>query len=241
MGKSVQLAFSEDRRHKHAVGKAHGERISGMRSLHKGEHFCRVGDRVSGINTVRAGILKCYRILDDGEEQVLGFYLTGDTFGFDAIATGLASCNIVALNSTSVLQTPLEALLENADADLQRNLVDNMSREILRLSGMLRMERCSAEQRVAIFLLDQSEYEAGRGCSPEEFMLPMSRRDLARYLHLATETVSRAFSRLQSIGLLSVERSRIRLHDIDGLRAFTSKDLDITFQPSHLLASRMLA
>src|SRR5690606_10796506 len=143
------------------------------KSLHKGEHFCRIGDRITGIASVRAGILKCYRVLDDGEEQVLGFYLAGDSFGFDAIATGFASFNIVALNSTSIVQMPLENMLATQDSGTRRRLLDSMSREILRLSGMLRMERCSAEQRLAIFLLEQSEYEAGRGCRADDFMLPM--------------------------------------------------------------------
>lgn len=195
-----------------------------LRKLRKGEHLCRAGDRMQHIYRVRAGILKSYRVGDEGEEHILGFHLAGNSFGFDSLDTGRATCGIMALDSTSVEVISLAVLNDDMSGsgalrdDLQGELLVAMSREVKRLARMLQMERCSAEQRVSGFLLEHAAYEHARGCCARDFVLPMSRRDIARHLHLATETLSRVFSRLQRLGLLTVERNHITLHDAQGLR-----------------------
>lgn len=186
-----------------------------VRALRKGEHLCRVGGRMNSLYRVRAGILKCYRVNEDGDEQVLGFHLADDICGFDGMGGQTASCNVVALDSTSLDVIPASIMIDDntANIELRRSLLAAMSREIQRLVGMLQLERCTAEQRVAIFLLQHSAYERRRGCFPHDFVLPMSRRDLARYLHLATETVSRILSRLQATRVLRVERNHVVIID----------------------------
>lgn len=188
--------------------------------LHKGEHLHRVGDRLSALYRVRAGILKCYRVTEEGEELVLGFYMADDICGFDALAERCATSNVAALDSTNLEVLPIKVLFAaDGNSDLQRQVMHDMSRELQRFSRMLQMERCSAEQRLASFLLEHSAYEQRRGCLANDFVLPMPRRDLARYLHLATETVSRVFSRLQRAGFLAIDRNHVVIDDFAGLGA----------------------
>jgi CRP/FNR family transcriptional regulator len=76
------------------------------------------------------------------------------------------------------------------------------------------------ERRLALLLLDLSQRFAHRGFSATEFNLPMSRQDIAAYLRLAAETVSRAFGKLQRDGLLEVTGRLVHILDLDALAAF---------------------
>lgn len=191
-----------------------------IRTLHRNEYLFQMGAQVNSLYVVCGGALKCYIIAQDGDEQVVAFYRTGDLLAFDAFANGSANCHIVAIDATSVKVIPANTVLKacRESADIQRQLLQGMNREINRLTSMLQLERRSAEQRVAAFLMEQSEFEAARGCSRTDFILPMSRTDLGKYLNLATETISRTFTRLQEQGLLITESKRICLKNLAGIR-----------------------
>lgn len=200
---------------------SHSGKLSFRRALHKGEHLYRISDSVTSVYQVRAGVLKCYRLNEEGEEQVIGFHLAGDICGFDGLAGRMATCNVMALDSSSLDVFPLSQLLDThaTTSRLYAGMMQEMSRELQRLVHMLQLERCTAEQRVASFLLEHSRYERRRGCIGTDFLLPVPRRDLARYLHLATETLSRVFGRLHEAGLLDVNRNHIVLKDLVALQA----------------------
>lgn len=191
-----------------------------IRTLHRNEYLFQMGTSVSSLYVVCGGALKCYMVASDGEEQVVAFYRTGDLLAFDAFANGRANCNVVAIDATVVRAIPANTVLKacRENAEIQHQLLQGMYQEINRLTGMLQLERCPAEQRVAAFLLEQSEFEAGRGCSRTEFTLPMSRTDLGKYLNLATETISRTFSRLQEQGLLVAHSKRIHLKNLSAIQ-----------------------
>jgi CRP/FNR family transcriptional regulator len=94
-----------------------------------------------------------------------------------------------------------------------------MSREIVRDHGvMMLLGSMRAEERLAAFLLNLSQRFTARGFSPAEFHLRMTREEIGSYLGLKLETVSRAFSRFQEEGLVSVQQKHIRIQDIAGLR-----------------------
>jgi CRP/FNR family transcriptional regulator len=71
----------------------------------------------------------------------------------------------------------------------------------------------SADERTAAFLMGLSRRYASRGFSPNRFLLTMSRTDIANYLRLAAESVSRVFRRFQDEGLLRVDRREIEILD----------------------------
>lgn len=191
-----------------------------IRRLHRKEHLFQIGSPVNSLYVVCGGALKYCNITPDGDEQVVAFYRTGDMLAFDAIANDRAYCNVVAIDATVIRVISANTLLKacRESAELQRQLLEAMNREIHRLTSMLQLERRTAEQRVAAFLLEQSDFEAARGCSRTDFILPMSRTDLANYLNLATETISRTFSRLQAQGLLATGSKRIYLKNRAGIR-----------------------
>ena len=76
----------------------------------------------------------------------------------------------------------------------------------------------TAEQRLAVLLVNLSARFAALGYSPTEIQLKMSREEIGNYLGLKLETVSRTFSKLQSDGLLMIERRNLRICDPAGLK-----------------------
>jgi CRP/FNR family transcriptional regulator len=192
-----------------------------VRVLHRGEHLFRVGDPVEALYLVRAGSVKRYLVNDGGDDRVLGFSRAGDVAGLDSLLSGVASDNAEALDTVSVRAVAFAAVFARCreDESFHRALLAAMSREMARLTRRLCLEGCTAEQRLAAFLVEQSEFQQGRGCSATEFRLAMSRRDVGRYLDLATETVSRVFTRLQGQGLLCVDRGSVVLNDLGAIRS----------------------
>jgi CRP/FNR family transcriptional regulator len=97
-------------------------------------------------------------------------------------------------------------------------LVKLMSRTISRDRNMLfSLGKMSARRRFSTFLLDISERMAQSGYSREEFKLCMSRTDIANYLCLALETISRLFTQLQAEGIIKVDRRDLQILDIEAL------------------------
>lgn len=181
--------------------------------LHAGEHVFREGDPFEVIAAVRAGTVKTYVIDRDGHEQVLGFHLPGEVIGLNAIDGDRYPCNAVALDTVMLCRFsfPRISVLAARLPGLQQHLFRLMSRDIGRAS--LLAGDYSADQRMAAFLVELSRRLAARGFSPDRFQLTMARTDIANYLRLAPETVSRVLKRFQEDGLLQVDRRELELLD----------------------------
>ena len=179
--------------------------------LHAGEHVFREGESFEAIAAVRAGTVKTYVIDRDGHEQVLGFHLPGEVIGLDAIDGDRYPCNAVALDTVMLCRFsfPQISMLAARLPGLQQHLFRLMSRDIGRAS--LLAGDYSADQRMAAFLIGLSRRLAARGFSPDRFQLTMARTDIANYLRLAPETVSRVLKRFQHDGLIHVDRRELEL------------------------------
>lgn len=179
--------------------------------LHEGDHLFRQGDVFQSLYTVRSGCVKSYVDTESGEEQVLGFHLPGELVGMDAIYRGSHQCSAVILDTTMVCRLPFSELsnLTREVPSLQRQLFRLMSRD-LETSHALSAQH-SVEERMAAFLLGFGDRMRSRGFSSTHFVLPMSRQDIASYLHLAPETVSRVLSRFASDSLIEISRRDIKL------------------------------
>lgn len=179
--------------------------------LHAGEHVFREGDAFEAIAAVRAGTVKTYVVDRDGHEQVLGFHLPGEVIGLDAIDGDRYPCNAVALDTVMLCRFsfPRISVLAARLPGLQQHLFRLMSRDIGRAS--LLAGDYSADQRMAAFLIGLSRRLAARGFSPDRFQLTMARTDIANYLRLAPETVSRVLKRFQHDGLIHVDRRELEL------------------------------
>lgn len=183
----------------------------------EGEHLFRIGDPLRVLYAVRGGFFKTYVVEQNGREQVLGFHLPGELIGLDAIWPQKHQCNAVALNTASVCELPFAQITELSRQlpGLQHSMLRLLSRE-LALSHALAGD-FTAEERIAGFLVSLSSRMKMRGYSETHLTLAMSRRDLANYLRLATETVSRVFSRFEKEELLSVDRREVTLRDQEKL------------------------
>jgi CRP/FNR family transcriptional regulator len=190
--------------------------------LHAGEHVFREGDPFDAIAAVRAGTVKTYVVDRDGREHVLGFHLPGEVIGLDAIDGETYPCNAIALDTVMLCRFsfPKIAVLATRVPGLQRQLFRLLSRDIGRAA--LLAGDWSADQRMAAFLVGISRRLAARGFSPDRFQLTMPRTDIANYLRLAPETVSRVLRRFQIDGLVRVERRDLEFANRDALQALAA-------------------
>lgn len=195
--------------------------VGARRKIRKGQHLYRAGDGFEAIYAIRIGWFKTDVLLEDGREQVTGFQMTGEMLGLDGISTEAHSCNAIALEDSEVCVLPygqLEELSREVEG-LQHQFHKVMSREIVRDHGvMMLLGSMRAEERLAAFLLNLSQRFNARGFSAAEFHLRMTRDEIGSYLGLKLETVSRAFSRFQDEGLITVQQKHIRIIDLAGLR-----------------------
>ena len=187
-----------------------------------GEHVFREGDPFEAIAAVRAGTVKTYVVDRDGHEHVHGFHLPGEVIGLNAIDGDRYPCNAVALDTVMLCRFsfPKISVLATRVPGLQRQLFRLLSRDIGRAA--LLAGDWSADQRMAAFLVGVSRRLAARGFSPNRFQLTMPRTDIANYLRLAPETVSRVLRRFQEDGLLQVDRRELELVDRDTLETLAA-------------------
>ncbi len=182
-----------------------------------GEHLFREGDPFNAIAAVRSGTVKTYVTDADGREQVRGFFLPGEVIGLDAISESRYPCNAVALEPVVLCRFsfPTLASLASRLPGLQAHLFRLLSRDIG--SAALLAGNHTAEDRLAAFLVGLSRRYAARGFRADRFQLTMSRSDIANYLRLAAETVSRILRRFQDDRLIRVRRREIELLDLPRL------------------------
>jgi CRP/FNR family transcriptional regulator len=191
------------------------------KSIKKGTSIYRAGERFDALYAVRAGFFKTTVLLEDGRDQVTGFYMGGELLGMDGIGTEKHTCDAVALEDSEVCVIPFGRLeeLSREMHNLQHHFHKVMSREIVRDHGvMMLLGSMRAEERLAAFLVNLSQRFLARGYSPSEFNLRMTREEIGSYLGLKLETVSRVFSRFQDEGMISVQQKHVRIIDIPRLR-----------------------
>jgi CRP/FNR family transcriptional regulator len=183
----------------------------------EGTHIFREGDPFEAIAAVRVGTVKTYVNDSEGREQVLGFFLPGEVIGLNAISR--YPCNAVALDSVMLCRFsfPNIAALASRVPGLQQHLFRLLSEDIGKAA--LLAGNFTADERMAAFVVSMSRRHAARGFSATRFRLSMTRTDIANYLRLASESVSRGFSRLQDAGLLRVDRREIEILDAARLDA----------------------
>lgn len=184
------------------------------RRIGRGERLFHAGDPLGPLFVGRDGAFKTVLVTEDGEEQVLGFHLPGELIGLDALGSGQHRCEAVALTDANVCEVPYERLAAIAMQlpELQQHLLRIIGQRLEREQDHIGMlVRRQAGERIALFLHGLSHRVAQAGGSSTSLVLPMSRDDIARFLGLALETVSRGFSRLQEEGVIQVSGRRVEI------------------------------
>ncbi|MEE7561198.1 cyclic nucleotide-binding domain-containing protein, partial [Xanthomonas sp. Kuri4-2] len=157
----------------------------------EGSTLFRAGDALTALTVVRTGTVKLFTVEPCGSERILGFAHAGDAIGLDAIHAGRHACHAVALETTSLCQLSFAMVTQliQGTPPLQRSLLNLLSRQIA--EAHLLLGRYTAEQRLATLFLRLSRHARRRGLSATRLRLGMPRGDIANYLRLTPETISR--------------------------------------------------
>ena len=206
------------------LAEAEVEHLDGIvqrtKPLDKGGVLYRAGDPFKAIYAVRSGCLKTYTISENGDEQIIGFHLPGEIIGLNAIDSLKHPSTAKALETSMICTLPYEQLDElSADIPgLRHQLMRVMSREILDDQElMFLLNKKSADERLAAFLINLSARYAKRGLAKDSFNLVMKKSDIANYLGMAIETISRLFGRLEEQGYIAIERKQVNITNMQGL------------------------
>ena len=196
--------------------------VRNRRPLEPGESLFRAGQSLSSLYVAREGAFKTIATDEDGQAQVIGFHLPGELMGLDALGSGHHACDAQALTRATVCEVPL-AQLEAICAKLpglQHQLLRIIGQGINRdQSHMEMLGRRQAAERIALFLHGLSERYRLLGRSGEMFVLPMSREDIASFLGMVIETVSRTLTKMQDDGVITVRGRQVTVLDAARLDA----------------------
>ncbi|QAU47064.1 helix-turn-helix domain-containing protein [Bradyrhizobium guangzhouense] len=168
-------------------------------SYRKGAEVYGEKEPAEYVYQVKSGAVRSYKLLSDGRRQIGAFHLTGDIFGLENGSEHRFTAEaIVDTTVRLVKRQSLELVAEN-DAMVARNLLSMTTNNLQHAEDhMLLLGRKTSLERVAAFLLEMDK----RLAAADVMALPMSRRDIADYLGLTLETVSRALSRLHELGII---------------------------------------
>lgn len=196
--------------------------IERKKPIQKSQILFKAGDPLHSLYAIRSGTIKSYTISETGQEQITSFHLPGDLVGFDAITDMKHPSYAQALETAMVCEIPFDILddLAGKMPKLRQQIMRLMSNEIKSDQEMiLLLSKMNAEERLAAFINNLSMRYSARGFSSKEFGLTMTRGDIANYLGLTVETISRLLGRFKKSGILSVHGKFITINDIATLRA----------------------
>jgi len=204
--------------------------VVARRRVAAGQFVHRVGQPFHSLFLVGFGCLKTCELADDGREQVTGFHMRGDLLGVESIGLPHYACDVIALEDSEVWELPYPPMLTAClrVPALQERLTAALAAQIRRdRQWMLTLGTLGAESRVAAFLLDLAERHAQIGLDPHRFVLRMCRVDMANYLAIKHETVSRVLSHLAATGLVDVRRRDVTILDPVALRRVASSESSV--------------
>ena len=153
---------------------------------------------------VVSGAVRTYQVLADGRRQIGAFYMPGDVFGLEIGDTHMSSAEAISDAKVLVVKRTAIVSLADRDAEVARELWKVTCGELRRAQDHILALIKTAEERVVGFLLEM----ASRVSGGNQFELPMSRQDIADYLGLTIETVSRTLTHLESTAAIELPSSR---------------------------------
>jgi CRP/FNR family transcriptional regulator, nitrogen fixation regulation protein len=161
---------------------------------------------------VISGAVRSYKILADGRRQIQAFHLPGDVFGFELEDEHTHSAETIIESRVLIVRRSAVQALAARDHDAARELWTLTARELQRVQRHVTLLIKTAQERVVSFLLEMAD----RAPIGNAVQLPMSRQDIADYLGVTIETVSRTLSSLETAATIELPNSRrivLRNHD----------------------------
>ena len=153
---------------------------------------------------VISGAVRTYKILADGRRQVQAFHLPGDVFGFEFDNEHTLSAEAIVDSRVLIVKRSAIEALAARDHDVARELLALTARELQRVQQHVTLLIKTAQERVVSFLLEMADRAPGSN----GVQLPMSRQDIADYLGVTIETVSRTLSSLETAEAIALPSSR---------------------------------
>jgi CRP/FNR family transcriptional regulator len=170
-----------------------------------GRSFIEEGESADNFFNITSGHVKLYKLLPDGRRQITGFAAPGHFLGLAVSSTYAFSAEaITPVRFCRFSRSKLRVLLNDLPA-LERRLLDVAANELVAAQEqMLLLGRKTASERLASFLLMRMRLGDAGGATGERLTLPMTRGDIADYLGLTIETVSRTLTRLRGDGMIEI-------------------------------------
>jgi CRP/FNR family transcriptional regulator, anaerobic regulatory protein len=196
-----------------------------IRTLKSHEQLFREGEDKTNIYQVLDGAFVLYRLLLNGRRQVTGFAVSGDMIGLGAGSRHQCSAECSGTAKVRALPAIILHRMAREDSHLGMRLYDAISQELATAQDLLMtVGRLNASERVATFLLGLAQRNA-RALRPiDRIELPMTRCDIADFLGLTTETVSRSLTKLTLAKIISRHHGHIRILDAGALEDVASGD-----------------
>ena len=192
--------------------------LDGLPHSHgQGETIFDEGEPANRIYQLISGSLRTCRILRDGRRQIEAFHFAGDVFGLESGETYRAAAQTLSPTLVRVMPRPALEALAAERGDVARRLLELTTDSLRRCQDhVLMLGRRTACERVAALLLDLAERTGAQALLD----VPMTRQDMADYLGLTIETVSRTFTQFQHDGLSALPTTRkVLLRDRAALEA----------------------
>jgi CRP/FNR family transcriptional regulator, anaerobic regulatory protein len=219
-----------------AVGRGLGRQVTGhltaISSLQRkapGETVFAEGDEADSVYEVVRGMLRLYKLLPDGRRLITGFLSAGHLLGL--APEGVCVYTAEAITEVTLCRykrSAFERLIDEVPGFAKRLLAVTSHELRAAQNQMLLLGRKSAPERVASFLLLMAEQEGSDDA--DEIQVPMTRGDIADYLGLTIETVSRTLTKLRQDGLIALPTSaRIEIRDRDQLEELAAGEGESDF------------
>jgi CRP/FNR family nitrogen fixation transcriptional regulator len=173
----------------------------------KGTEIYGENEPADYVYQVKAGAVRSYKLLSDGRRQIGAFHLVGDIFGLENGSEHRFTAEAIQNTTVRLIKRQSLEMVAESDAMVTRNLLSMTTDNLQHAENhMLLLGRKTSLERVVAFLIEMDRRLTAAGVIP----LPMSRRDIADYLGLTLETVSRALSRLHELDIIGFVGSNQR-------------------------------
>lgn len=193
-----------------------------------GEEVVGEGDPAEHFYMVVKGVFRAVKVTRDGRRQIFAFYMAGDMCGLEP--GDRYDLTIEAVNSGAIaaLSRPACRARMNRDPQFNAAVFEGATRALaLSVDHMTMVGRSSAEERLAWFLTMLRDRSSVPGRHPPVVELVMQRQDIADYLGLTIETVSRTFSHMKERGLIALPSTRrVQILNLEHLERLAAADRD---------------
>ncbi len=167
------------------------------------------GEQVSSYSNILNGVVKLSMMMSDGRQQIVGLQFAPDFMGRPFVRE--SSLTAEAATDTEICSFPKHILerMVNGSSDMEHRLLEQTAKELDEARGwMLTLGRKSAKEKVASFLYLIASHIDPDSEAKSSFDLPLTRADIADYLGLTIETVSRQMTKLRKEGIIRIENNR---------------------------------